>query len=400
MNRSLLNLIESGKKKKRSVIGLMSGTSLDGLDIALCDISGWGESTSVSCSEFTTIPYSDSEKNLLKRISSVENVSLKNLCYIHTWLGRLHATMILDALDGWNISPATVDFIASHGQTVYHLPARDLKERDLAPVNSTLQIGDADQIATLTGIVTLSDFRQKHTAAGGEGAPMAGFVDEMLFTDQQESRILLNIGGIGNFTWLPAASRNGKKRFITDTGPGNTLIDKLTQIYFSEPFDRDAKIAAKGEVLEKVLLQWLNDPWFEEKGEKTTGPEYFSLEWLWESVRRAGVTEESLEPVSLIRTVTELTARTIARTVMECIPAEEHPVLYASGGGARNPLIMRRISELLPELQVKGSDLLGINPDAKEAILFAVLANEMVAGKGFRMGVDNQRIQFGKISLP
>lgn len=400
MNRSLLNLIESGKKKKRSVIGLMSGTSLDGLDIALCDISGWGESTSVSCSEFTTIPYSDSEKNLLKRISSVENVSLKNLCYIHTWLGRLHATMILDALDGWNISPATVDFIASHGQTVYHLPARDLKERDLAPVNSTLQIGDADQIATLTGIVTLSDFRQKHTAAGGEGAPMAGFVDEMLFTDQQESRILLNIGGIGNFTWLPAASRNGKKRFITDTGPGNTLIDKLTQIYFSEPFDRDAKIAAKGEVLEKVLLQWLNDPWFEDKGEKTTGPEYFSLEWLWESVRRAGVTEESLEPVSLIRTVTELTARTIARTVMECIPAEEHPVLYASGGGARNPLIMRRISELLPELQVKGSDLLGINPDAKEAILFAVLANEMVAGKGFRMGVDNQRIQFGKISLP
>lgn len=400
MNRSLLNLIESGKKKKRSVIGLMSGTSLDGLDIALCDISGWGESTSVSCSEFTTIPYSDSEKNLLKRISSVENVSLKNLCYIHTWLGRLHATMILDALDGWNISPATVDFIASHGQTVYHLPARDLKERDLAPVNSTLQIGDADQIATLTGIVTLSDFRQKHTAAGGEGAPMAGFVDEMLFTDQQESRILLNIGGIGNFTWLPAASRNRKKRFITDTGPGNTLIDKLTQIYFSEPFDRDAKIAAKGEVLEKVLLQWLNDPWFEDKGEKTTGPEYFSLEWLWESVRRAGVTEESLEPVSLIRTVTELTARTIARTVMECIPAEEHPVLYASGGGARNPLIMRRISELLPELQVKGSDLLGINPDAKEAILFAVLANEMVAGKGFRMGVDNQRIQFGKISLP
>lgn len=400
MNRSLLNLIESGKKKKRSVIGLMSGTSLDGLDIALCDISGWGESTSVSCSEFTTIPYSDSEKNLLKRISSVENVSLKDLCYIHTWLGRLHATMILDALDGWNISPATVDFIASHGQTVYHLPARDLKERDLAPVNSTLQIGDADQIATLTGIVTLSDFRQKHTAAGGEGAPMAGFVDEMLFTDQQESRILLNIGGIGNFTWLPAASRNGKKRFITDTGPGNTLIDKLTQIYFSEPFDRDAKIAAKGEVLEKVLLQWLNDPWFEDKGEKTTGPEYFSLEWLWESVRRAGVTEESLEPVSLIRTVTELTARTIARTVMECIPAEEHPVLYASGGGARNPLIMRRISELLPELQVKGSDLLGINPDAKEAILFAVLANEMVAGKGFRMGVDNQRIQFGKISLP
>lgn len=395
-----MNLIESGKKKKRSVIGLMSGTSLDGLDIALCDISGWGESTSVSCSEFTTIPYSDSEKNLLKRISSVENVSLKDLCYIHTWLGRLHATMILDALDGWNISPATVDFIASHGQTVYHLPARDLKERDLAPVNSTLQIGDADQIATLTGIVTLSDFRQKHTAAGGEGAPMAGFVDEMLFTDQQESRILLNIGGIGNFTWLPAASRNGKKRFITDTGPGNTLIDKLTQIYFSEPFDRDAKIAAKGEVLEKVLLQWLNDPWFEDKGEKTTGPEYFSLEWLWESVRRAGVTEESLEPVSLIRTVTELTARTIARTVMECIPAEEHPVLYASGGGARNPLIMRRISELLPELQVKGSDLLGINPDAKEAILFAVLANEMVAGKGFRMGVDNQRIQFGKISLP
>ena len=400
MNRSLFTLLESGKKKKRSVIGLMSGTSLDGLDIARCQITGWGESTSVHCSEFTTIPYSDSEKKLLKRVSSVENVSLKEVCYIHTWLGRLHAKMILNALDGWNISSKTVDFIASHGQTIYHLPARDLKENDWTPVNSTLQIGDADQIATLTGIATLSDFRQKHTAVGGEGAPMAGFVDEMLFTDKMESRILLNIGGIGNFTWLPAASGNRRKRFITDTGPGNTLIDKLTQIYFSKPFDRDAKIAGKGEVLENLLIQCMDDPWFEEKGEKTTGPEYFSLEWLKHSINRSGITEESLEPESLIRTMTELTARTIARSVKDFVPAEERPVIYSSGGGARNPLMMRRISELLPELQVRSSDLLGINPDAKEAILFAVLANEMVAGEGFRMGADDQRVQFGKISLP
>ncbi|TVQ64711.1 MAG: anhydro-N-acetylmuramic acid kinase [Balneolaceae bacterium] len=399
MNRSLSDLLQTAQKEQRHIIGLMSGTSLDGLDIALCQVSGSGQETAVQCREFVTIPYSDSEKNLLKRISSVEQASLSDLCYIHTWLGRLHAKFILNALNSWGVQADTIDCIASHGQTIYHLPARDLKE-DLEPISSTLQIGDADQISMLTGIPTLSDFRQKHTAAGGEGAPMAGFVDELLFTSADESRILLNIGGIGNFTWLPASGRKSVARFTTDTGPGNTLIDKLTHQFFNLPFDRDAGIASAGTVDESLLGQLLSDPWFDEKEEKTTGPEYFSLEWLRDLVTRAGFAPGSLKPETLIRTVTELSARTIARRIEEFLPEGEKPVIYVSGGGARNPLLIQRISELLPGISVQNSASLGIDPDAKEAIIFAVLANEMLAGEGFRIRTDDQKVQFGKISLP
>lgn len=399
MNPLLLNLTRMANKPVRNIIGLMSGTSLDGLDIALCAISGSGWSTSVECREFTTIEYTPDQNKRLKGITSVEHASMADICYIHTWLGRLHASFISDALREWGIPAASVDLIASHGQSIYHLPARDLSG-ELDRLNSTLQIGDADQIALLTGIPVVSDFRQKHVAAGGEGAPMAGFVDQFLFSHESESRILLNIGGIGNFTWLPARSRAGKEIFITDTGPGNTLIDKLCQLHFQLPFDKNAELASKGEIIETLLDQLLSDPWFIEGGEKTTGPEYFSTEWYDNRVKRSGLDILSLKPESQLRTATELTSRTIAKAISDFIPDGEKPVIYASGGGARNPLMMRRISELLPHLSVQSTESLGVDPDAKEAVLFAVLANEMIAGEGFRMKNHDRPIHFGKISLP
>ena len=404
MNPFLEKFYTIAQKNERRIVGLMSGTSLDGLDIALCRLNGNGPDTTVELEKFITKPYSQEYAKSLKTISSVENVSLSEVCYQHTAIAELHANWILEALDEWNISPSNVDCIASHGQTIYHYPSRDQKNRS-NPLNSTFQIGDGDHLAVKTGIITISDFRQKHTAFGGEGAPMAGLVDEILFRHKSESRVLLNIGGIGNFTYLPSREESKNIVFTTDTGPGNTLIDKLTQHYFNQPFDVDAKIAKSGSINYELLQVMLSDEWFLQKGTKTTGPEYFSHEWLKNTALKIGKNPDDVPPENLIRTVTELSAITISNSIQDHPSGSKDPVIYVSGGGAHNPLLMSRLKELLSAYQSYNFNKLGVNPDAKEAVIFAVLANEMIAGEGFQMsGLESghmpERVQFGKISFP
>lgn len=450
MNPSIKKLVNIANKKDRFIIGLMSGTSLDGLDIALCRLSGSGFNTSVKLEKFITKPYSAEYARELKSISSVDRAALSDICYQHTRLADLHATWILEALKEWGVDALDVDCIASHGQTIYHLPARDQQGFSL-PINSTLQIGDGDHIAVKTGILTISDFRQKHTAVGGEGAPLAGLVDELLFRHQTESRVLLNIGGIGNFTYLPHKSMTGRKSFTTDTGPGNTLIDKLTQQYFDQPFDKDANLAKSGRIEKDLLKKLLSDQWFIQKKTKTTGPEYFSIDWLKRSAENIGIDPDALPPENLIRTVTELSAITIAESIHQHLAESECESegdiasgirsdgnkgstddskwdsnsgrdrenerdsdkksendsleIFVSGGGAHNPLLMSRLRELLPTQQIHNFNRLGVDPDAKEAVLFAVLANEMIAGDGFLMlglngGNESEKVNFGKISFP
>lgn len=438
MNPSIEKIVTIAAKKERLMIGLMSGTSLDGLDIALCRLSGSGYNTSVSLEKFITKPYSPGYVQELKLISSVDRALLSEICYQHTRLADLHANWILDALKEWGVSTSDVDCIASHGQTIYHFPARDQKSKS-KPINSTFQIGDGDHLAVKTGILTISDFRQKHTAVGGEGAPMAGLVDEILFRHQTESRVLLNIGGIGNFTYLPHRGEASRKSFTTDTGPGNTLIDKLTQHYVGQPFDKDATLAKSGSLEKELLKKLLSDEWFDQNETKTTGPEYFSLDWLNRSAQNIGIDLKTLPPENIIRTVTELSAITIAESIhrhlVESISDSESNringgesgdvggsdgerdsdekressydsvEIYVSGGGVHNPLLMSRLNELLPTHQIHNFNQLGVDPDAKEAVLFAVLANEMLVGEGFLMTGrtdENQSVSvnFGKLSFP
>jgi anhydro-N-acetylmuramic acid kinase len=400
MNRSIKKLADLAEKKSRKIIGLMSGTSLDGLDIALCKVSGNGEGTSVDLIEFTTIPYSEEIRHELKKITSIENVKLKEVSYWHTRLARLHAKMIMKALDDWNVESDEVDCIASHGQTIYHCPARDQKERK-DKFNNTLQIGDGDQIATKTGILTVSDFRQKHVAHGGEGAPMAGLVDQMLFSHQTETRILLNIGGIGNFTFLPPKNST-KKSFTTDTGPGNTLIDALTLHYFKKPYDKDGEISFSGRIIKQLLDEMLRDSWIDESKAKTTGPEYFNLEWLQKKADNLKFSIDEIPPEDLVCTVSELSAVTIAENIQKYISKKTNATLFVSGGGAHNPYVMNRIEELLPRVEIRDIDDLGISADSKEAVIFAVLANEMLAGYGFEFerGEEIKKVNFGKVSFP
>ncbi len=379
----------------------MSGTSLDGLDIALCEINGAGEYTEVKLRKFITKMYSSSQKARLKLISSVDTVALEKLCYQHTWLASVHAGMINEAIADWKVAPDQIDCIASHGQTIYHLPGRD-QTNVPEPMNSTLQIGDGDQLAVRTGILTISDFRQKHTAYGGEGAPMAALVDRLLFGDETESRILLNIGGIANFTCLPSGKKNRANSFTTDTGPGNTLIDNVVQHYFNQSFDRDGKIAAAGSIHSKLLDLLSSDPWFNEKKSKSTGPEYFNINWIRRLSEKEGVDLSKIDPQDLVATVTELSAVTIAQSISNNVPNLEKYTIYTSGGGMHNPLLIKRLKEMLKPADLLNFSTLGIDPDAKEAVIFAVLANETLAGNGFHLEIDGKmnKVNFGKISFP
>jgi len=399
MNPSIRALYELAEKPQKHIIGLMSGTSLDGLDIALCRLEGQGEHTKVDLLKFETCDYSKDVKQRLKVISSKPQVSLEEVCLMHTWLGQFHGKLIAEALQSWEIQKEEIDCIASHGQTIYHAPRIQHKQADIP--NTTLQIGDADHLATTTGILTISDFRQKHTSAGGEGAPMVSLADRILFTHEEENRVLLNIGGIANFTWLPSKKNTSEKSVTTDTGTGNTLIDAAMQHYFSEDFDVDSKKARSGNVNKELLDLLKKHEYFEKGFPKTTGPEVFNLRWINRVLSESGLSVGN--PEDLIATLTRFSAETIADAILEVPAITKKAVIYVSGGGIHNPQLMDWIGELLPEFTIQNFNKIGFDPDAKEAVLFAVLANETLSGKGFPVDTENglkKNVNFGKISFP
>lgn len=386
MNDNIRKLYKISSKKSRVIIGLMSGTSLDGLDIALCNVSGSGTKTKVILKKFVTIPYNDEIRKRILSVFAKPNIEFKQLSELNAWLAITHGNMILSALAKWKVKASAVDVIASHGQTVFHAP---MAVTPGVSVNSTLQIGDGDHIAVTTGIITLSDFRQKHIAAGGEGAPLAVYGDYFLFSSKNEDRILLNIGGIGNFTHL-------KKLFVTDTGPGNTMIDQAMRHFFSKPFDKDAEVASSGSVNEDLLSELKKDPFFDLPFPKTTGPELFNLDYLERALKGRSIPKEDI-----IATLTRFSAETIASAI-KLATNNKPQKIFLSGGGAHNPLMARWISELLPNCTFSTTSDLGINGDAKEAVLFAVLANEALAGGSTTFGNRTKvpSVSMGKVSFP
>ncbi len=398
MNPSLAKLYTIGQKNSRRIIGLMSGTSLDGLDVALCTVSGAGKHTRVVLDHFETVSYQASFKDKIRQVFAKPVIDFAFLCTLNPLIGNVHARMILDCLEKWQIPPAEIDLIASHGQTVYHAPKKQHGIEDMP--NATLQIGDGDHIAVKTGIITISDFRQKHIAAGGEGAPLAAYGDYFLFSDSGENRILLNIGGIANFTFLPR-SGDSSRVFTIDTGPGNTLLDYYTQAYFGQPYDKDGAIAASGVVNTPLLETLKKHPYFQLPPPKTTGPEVFNHEMIHAAQIDSGQTDVS--PADLIATLTRFSADTIADAI-RTVTAGNHEkfAVYTSGGGAHNPVLIGTIQQHLPGFTFDNIRKLGVNGDAKEAILFAVLANETVAGvpTGAEQNHETPKICMGKISFP
>lgn len=401
MNTNIESLYRIAQKPTRTIIGLMSGTSLDGLDVALCEISGASKSTVVQLKKFKTIPYSEAIKTEIRKVFAKKTIDFQHLALLNEWIGILHANLVLDCLKEWNIAPAEVDLIASHGQTVMHAP-KILHQQVQFP-NATLQIGDGDHIAVRTGIITISDFRQKHVAAGGEGAPLAIYGDYYLFGSEKENRIMLNIGGIGNFTFLPK-NQNPEHVFVTDTGTGNTLIDAFVKLHFPKmSYDKDAQIARKGTINAELLQALKDNSFFKEPFPKTTGPELFNLDYIQSAMTESQTQHLPVEDV--VATLTRFSAETAAEAILYAIQNSEATTdtitVYVSGGGIHNPLLMEYLNDLLP-CSFKNTNDLGISADAKEAILFAVLANETVAGGtthfGTKKGIPS--VTMGKISFP
>lgn len=398
MNRNIAQLFEIAKKKERKIIGLMSGTSMDGLDIALCACQNYGSQTSVQLLNFITLPYQDEFRAAVKSIFSRKDADLEKVCLLNELIGIKHAEMILEALSMWNVATSDVDAIASHGQTIYHAP-QSLHQQKEYP-NATLQIGDGDHIAVKTGIITISDFRQKHLAAGGEGAPLAVYGDYLVFSKLGENRVMLNIGGIANFTFLPG-DMDATNVFSTDVGPGNTLMDQFIQAnYPGLYYDKDGLIAKAGRCDLKLLKVLLSNEFFIGSFPKTTGPELFNLNYLKQAQVISNTVNLSNEDV--MATLCHFSASAIIDALKRTVQLDQMPIMFMSGGGMHNPLLVELLKKEFPEAIFNTTAELEINPDAKEAVLFALLANETLAGEpiyfGEREGVPS--VCMGKICLP
>lgn len=358
------------------VIGVMSGTSVDSVDVAVCDfapdISGPAHALTLQLVAYREQPYPDDLRRQVMDMCSGGMTRLDDLTELNFTLGAAYATAIADAVEDARLSQDDIDLIACHGQTIYHLtqPGR---------VRSTLQIGEAAIIARRLGVTVVDDFRVADIAAGGQGAPLAPFLDALLLRSAEKTRALQNIGGIGNVTFLPAGGEP-EDAYAFDTGPGNSLIDFGAR-YFSgaaQRFDRDGQLARGGQVDEQLVVEALAHPYFSLSPPKSTGRELFGDAFAAEMIAHGEA--RGLSQAQLMATLTALTARSIADAYQRFGPLCIDEVIV-SGGGGHNTTLMEMLRAALPTSHVSLYDDVGLPADAKEAALIALLGYEAIHGR-------------------
>lgn len=349
------------------VIGLMSGTSLDGIDAVVVQLDGDSPGTLAwRIESFLTRPYAAGERRLIHE--AILHGDAAALCRLHADLGEWLADAALRVCDAAHIAPADVDLIGSHGQTVWHEPPADDRR------GATLQLGCTATIAERTGIAVIGDFRARDVAAGGEGAPLVPWVDRVLFALPDRVRVLLNIGGIANLTRVPRRG-SGEALLAFDTGPGNALIDAAVELATDggQAYDRDGECGARGAVDGALLARLLDDEYLRREPPRSTGRERYGRPVV-ESLVRERTPAAAAEWDSLIATLTAFTAESIARALRSWVVPLGADELIVTGGGARNGTLMRMLRERVGSLKVSDGSALGVDPDAKEALAFAVLA--------------------------
>jgi anhydro-N-acetylmuramic acid kinase len=352
----------------RLVAGVMSGTSLDAIDVAFVEISGTGASLRHRLVAFHSREFDEAMRERLLA-ACAGDLRMREAFELDADLGALYADVICEGADGSDIDLESIAAVGLHGQTIYHAP-------DRKPNGVTVQIGSAAMVASRLGAIVVDSFREADVAAGGEGAPLVPYCDYLLLRKAGVNRVALNIGGIANLSWLPA-DVTPDTLVAFDTGPGNMLIDAAMRKLRGLDCDRDGAVAAAGTADEEWVESLLSDPYYHQAPPKSAGREAFGEERgvaLVEEGRSRGLTEEGI-----IASLTLLTARSIGRGI------EEHAAkgraideMVIGGGGTRNPTLMRMLAAELPATaMIDGADA-GLPADAKEAICFAILANEAI----------------------
>ncbi|MXV85796.1 anhydro-N-acetylmuramic acid kinase, partial [Candidatus Poribacteria bacterium] len=360
------------------VIGLMSGTSVDGIDAAVVEITGHGLETTVNLIAFETFPFPPDVPQRILALCQPDTSRVDDICEMNFYIGHLFAEAVKHTLQKNGMFARDIDLIGSHGQTIHHLPRLNEPQ---GKVPSTLQIGEPAVIAHETGIPTIADFRVADMAAGGQGAPLVSYPDYLLFRETAKTVGLLNIGGIANLTVLPA---NGSFDSVSaaDTGPGNMCVDAVVSEITdgTERYDEAGRRAAQGTPHQPLIDEWLKHPFFHLPSPKTTGREMFGHTFALECLTVCR--EHNLSDRDSVATVTELTVQTVALYISQFV-SEQNPIdiLYVSGGGVHNQTLMQRLSEVLANTVVEPVDSSGISADAKESIAFAILANESLHGQ-------------------
>jgi len=356
----LAGLLALRQRPSRLVIGLLSGTSADGTDAALCEITGAGITTQVVVKSFVTTPF---DRPLRERIFRLAQADASELCDLNVLLADAFADAAQAACRAAAIELDRVDLIGSHGQTAVHHP------RSAGNLGATLQIGEPAVIAERTGRPVISDFRMRDVAAGGEGAPLVPLVDYLLFRAPGRVRALQNIGGIANVT---VVGENLLDVIAFDNGPGNMALDAVARAASGgqDSFDVDGRRAARGQVDAALLSELHAHPYLTRPPPKSTGRELFGKDFVYPLLARFEQRKDDL-----LATLTRFSAEAIARSYRELLPSVPDEV-YICGGGALNPTLMRHLTETLAPATVSDTSALGVDPKAKEAVAFAVLANE------------------------
>jgi len=377
----------------------MSGTSLDGVDAVLCEIKGNRTSTRIKMLKFISHSFPNGLKNYLLVNSSPNGGNVTEICKLNFIIARIYSNAIKGLCSKAKVKLSEIDFIGSHGQTIHHLPQK--KKLFGYDSSSTLQIGDPSVIAKLTGILTIGDFRVADVAVGGEGAPLVPYFDFIMFHSDEKNRALLNIGGISNFTILNK-SGEAKDVIAFDTGPGNMMIDILAKKFFNIDYDKDGRIAFGGNVNENLFNTLIEkDNFIKQKPPKSTGREYYGKEFLSTPLRKY----KDISAEDWIATITKFTAYGVYKNYESFIKNETKiEELFVSGGGVRNKAILKELRNYFRKnVKIKNLKALGFSPDAKEAICFAVLANETISGNPSnipRVTGASKAIILGKICLP
>ncbi|PIS31178.1 MAG: anhydro-N-acetylmuramic acid kinase [Candidatus Marinimicrobia bacterium CG08_land_8_20_14_0_20_45_22] len=357
MIKSMISLAE---KDHLNVLGLMSGTSLDGLDLCFAEIRRVPDGIDARINAFSTIPYSPEFRAALVSLS---NGDTETICHMNFEIGRVWTRMIRQFFTQIGKSEKEIDLIGSHGQTIWHIHS-----------DSTLQIGEASLFAEEFGIPVVADFRVRDIAAGGSGAPLVPIVDYFLFKKYKKTLLILNLGGIANFTIVPSKAESVEDIYALDTGPGNSLIDLATGIYTNGKvnYDRDGKIAESGREIPEILAELMQHPYLISPLPKSTGREVFGINYLRQIINRFRIKQKDMP--DLIATLTKFSAKAIHWNYMQFFPNRLLDEIIISGGGAKNPVLVNHLRRMFTNVPIRNVTEYGIDGDAKEAFAFAMLA--------------------------